>query len=64
MQTANFEPTKVNGKNLDTVKKNMDWLNKILKSYNLSVSDVFLMTVDDGGSIFIQSQEGQIISKN
>ena len=55
---------KVNSKNLDTVKKNMDWLNKILKSYNLSVSDVFLMTVDDGGSIFIQSQEGQIISKN
>ena len=55
---------KVNSKNLDTVKKNMDWLNKILKSYNLSVGDVFLMTVDDGGSIFIQSQEGQIISKN
>ena len=55
---------KTNEKNLDTVKKNKDWLNKILKSYNLSVCDVFLMTVDDGGSIFIQSQEGQIISKN
>lgn len=55
---------KINNKNLDTVKKNTDWLNKALKSYNLSVDDVFLMTVNDGGSIFIQSQDGQIISKN
>lgn len=55
---------KVNNKNLNTVKKNMDWLNKALKSYSLSVDDVFLMTVNDGGSIFIQSQDGQIISKN
>ena len=55
---------KINNKNLNTVKKNTDWLNKALKSYSLSVDDVFLMTVNDGGSIFIQSQDGQIISKN
>ena len=55
---------RINHKNLDTVKKNLDWLQKVLNSYNLSIKDVFLMTVDDGINIFIQSESGQIISKN
>ena len=55
---------KINNQNLDTVRKSTDWLEKTLTQYNLTVADVFLMTVNDGGDIFIQSQEGQIISKN
>ena len=55
---------KINNKNLDTVKKNTDWLEKTLSSYNLLCGDIFLMTVNDGGDIFIQSNEGQTISKN
>ena len=55
---------KINNTNLETVRKTTDWLEKTLMQYNLTAADVFLMTVNDGGDIFIQSNSGQIISKN
>ena len=43
----------VNASALKAAEKSADWLNKQLASRQLSPHDVFMMSVDDGGNIFL-----------
>lgn len=55
----------VNRHGLQIIKKDREWLEGKLKKFNLKIKDVFCMTVDDVGKIFIQTHSGnQIIKDN
>ncbi|TDT60898.1 uncharacterized membrane protein YcaP (DUF421 family) [Fonticella tunisiensis] len=46
---------KVNKHNLNVIKKDLEWLNSILRDNNISnVDEVFLAMIDSNGKIFIQ----------
>lgn len=53
---------KINEENLNTLKRDKSWVHKYLEKHNLRPSKVFLMTLDDGGNIFVQSSDGKIFS--
>ena len=43
--------------NLTAIGRDKNWLNKILKSYNLSIKEVFLFTSDGKDSFYVQKNE-------
>ena len=53
----------INVHTLKVLKKDRDWLERKLKKLELSIKDVFCMTVDDCGKIFIQKRDGKQIVK-
>ena len=53
----------VDSHGLKIIKKDRAWLESKLKKLNLSIKDVFCMTVDDSGKIFIQQHDGKQIIK-
>ena len=52
---------RVNEHSLALIKKDRKWLIGKLKKLNLGIEDVFCMTVDDAGKIFIQKRDGKQI---
>ncbi len=53
----------VNMHSLKLIKKDRTWLEKKLKKLDVAIKDIFCMTVDDQGKIFIQERDGRQISK-
>lgn len=53
----------VNAHGLNIIGKDRAWLEGKLKTFSISVKDVFCMTVDDTGKIFIQDHNGKQIIK-
>ena len=51
----------VNSHSLALLNKDRAWLDRKIKKLNVSIKDVFCMTVDDAGSIFIQMRDGKQI---
>jgi uncharacterized membrane protein YcaP (DUF421 family) len=51
----------VNLHSLALLNKDRAWLDRKIKKLNASIKDVFCMTVDDAGSIFIQMRDGKQI---
>ncbi len=51
----------VNSHGLKTIKKDSVWLGRKLSQLGVSIKDVFCMTVDDSGKIFIQKRDGKQI---
>lgn len=45
--------------NLKLIGKNENWVFEILKERNENIKNVFLMTVDDGGNIYIIRKDGK-----
>lgn len=48
----------ISKKALDSAKKSEEWLKRICAKKNLTVSDVFLLTVNDNEDIYIINKEG------
>ena len=48
---------------LKIINKDKKWLDKQIARYKLSIKDIFCMTVDDSGKIFIQLHSGKQITK-
>ena len=53
----------VNKHGLDLIKKDRAWLERKVTKLGASIKDIFCMTVDDSGKIFIQKRDGMQISK-
>lgn len=53
----------VNTHGLSLIKKDREWLEGRLRKLGISIKDVFCMTVDDVGKIFIQKHDGKQIVK-
>ena len=53
----------VDSHGLKIIKKDRAWLEGKLKKLGVSIKDVFCMTVDDSGKIFIQRHDGRQIIK-
>lgn len=51
----------VNSHSLKLIKKDRAWLEGKLTKLKVSIKDVFCMTVDDAGKIFIQKRDGKQI---
>ena len=51
----------INSHGLTTIKKDRTWLKTTLKKLEIDPKDVFCMTVDDSGKIFIQKRDGKQI---
>ena len=51
----------VNSHGLRIIKKDRAWLERKLRGLSVAVKDVFCMTVDDSGKIFIQKRDGKQI---
>ena len=51
--------TKSDIKNITAAGYNIEWLNKKLKENNVSLSEIFLMTVDENGEINIIKKENK-----
>lgn len=52
---------KVNKYNLELLGKREDWLDLKLEKHNLSKKDIFCMTMNDAGKIFIEKNDGTVI---
>ncbi len=53
----------VNMHSLRIIKKDRAWLEKKLARLGVAIADIFCMTVDDGGKIFVQKRDGKQIIK-
>ena len=53
---------KVNLYSLKLIGKDRAWLDRKLKKMKIAARDIFCMTVDDAGAIFIQMKEGRQIT--
>lgn len=51
----------VSSHGLDTIKKGRAWLDRKLSRLGIAINDIFCMTVDDSGRIFIQKKDGKQI---
>ena len=51
----------VSSHGLDTIKKDRVWLDRKLSRLGIAINDIFCMTVDDSGRIFIQKKDGKQI---
>ena len=51
----------VNSHGLKIIKKDRAWLDRKLRGLSVTVKDIFCMTVDDSGKIFIQKRDGKQI---
>ena len=51
----------VSSHGLDTIKKDRAWLDRKLSRLGIAINDIFCMTVDDSGRIFIQKKDGKQI---
>lgn len=51
----------VSSHGLDTIKKDRAWLDRKLSRLGIPINDIFCMTVDDSGRIFIQKKDGKQI---
>ena len=51
----------VSSHGLDTIKKDRAWLDRKLSRLGIAINDIFCMTVDDSGRIFIQKRDGKQI---
>ena len=51
----------VSSHGLYIIRKNRAWLERKLSQLGVSIKDVFCMTVDDSGKIFIQKRDGKQI---
>ena len=51
----------VNSHGLKIIKKDRAWLDRKLRGFSVTVKDIFCMTVDDSGKIFIQKRDGKQI---
>ena len=51
----------INSHGLTTIKKDRTWLKTTLKKLEIDPKDIFCMTVDDSGKIFIQKRDGKQI---
>ena len=50
-----------NRHSLELIKKDDKWLEEKLKEFDININEVFCMTVDDVGKIFIQKRDGKQI---
>lgn len=53
---------KINSYNLELIGKDKKWLESLLKKHSLKPDDIFCMTVDDAGRIFLQTNKAQVIT--
>jgi uncharacterized membrane protein YcaP (DUF421 family) len=53
----------VDSHGLKIIKKDRTWLEGKLKKLGVSIKDIFCMTVDDSGKVFIQRHDGKQIIK-
>ena len=53
---------KTNSYNLELIGKDKKWLESLLKKHGLKPDDIFCMTVDDAGRIFLQTNKAQVIT--
>lgn len=53
----------VNAHGLRIIKKNRAWLENKLSRLGVAIKDIFCMTVDDSGKLFIQKRDGKQITK-
>ncbi len=53
----------VNGYSLKLIKKDRAWLERKVQKFDVAIKDIFCMTVDDQGKIFIQKRDGKQIVK-
>lgn len=53
----------VNSHGLSIIKKDRSWLERRLSRLGVAIKDVFCMTVDDSGKIFIQKRDGKQIAR-
>ena len=51
----------VNSHSLSLLKKDRAWLERKIQKLNLPIKEIFCMTVDDAGNIFIQTRNGKQI---
>ena len=51
----------VNLHGLKIIKKDRAWLDRKLARFGIAIKDIFCMTVDDSGKIFIQKRDGKQI---
>ncbi len=51
----------VNAHSLKLIKKDRAWLEKKVQKLDVAIKDIFCMTVDDQGKIFIQKRDGKQI---
>lgn len=51
----------VNSHSLSLLKKDREWLERKIKKLKISIKEIFCMTVDDAGKIFIQLRSGKQI---
>ena len=51
----------VNAHGLKIIKKDRTWLDRRLSQLGIKINDVFCMTIDDAGKIFIQKRDGKQI---
>ena len=49
---------KTNSYNLNMLGKDLNWLKSKLEKHGIKISEVFCMTVNDAGKIFIQKKDG------
>ncbi len=53
----------VNMHSLSLIKKDRAWLERKVKKFDVAIKDIYCMTVDDAGKIFIQKRDGKQIVK-
>ncbi len=53
---------KINFHNLNLISRDKKWLESTLSKQGLKPHDIFCMTIDDGYSIFIQTNGGRVIA--
>ncbi len=53
----------VNMHSLRLIKKDREWLERKVKKFDVAIKDIYCMTVDDAGKIFIQKRDGTQIVK-
>ncbi len=53
----------VNMHSLSLIKKDRAWLERKVKKFDVAIKDIYCMTVDDLGKIFIQTRDGGQIVK-
>ena len=51
----------VNSHSLALINKDRAWLENKLQKFKIPIKDIFCMTVDDAGKIFVQSRDGKQI---
>lgn len=51
----------INSHSLSLLKKDRAWLNRKLQKLKISTKEIFCMTIDDAGKIFIQKRDGKQI---